>query len=378
MINLTNMGAGEGGAFHQISLAREFRRLGIEVRLIAPRRRQFEPLPADFGEMCCLSPSVESLGLPVSIDSFLQVPHLLWARLGRNYRYLYVRYNLFSILLACLGRLLGMKVVVEHNSWGAGERMSRGGSWLLGRMESISQVGIARLSHHSRCVSSGLADLLANRGVPQRKLCVIGNGTDLNAFHPMEKSEACNILNFNSGFRHIGFLGLLTPWQGCETAIRAMAHLDSHTNVKLVIGGEGPERRKLEMLAKEIGVGDTVQFLGYVSRKHANCLINCFDIAIAPFTHTRNSETGLSPIKIRDYAAAGRPIAASAVPGISELTGGGWLFVHKPEDPKELALLLERMLSPDFDLVAAGQAARKYAEQNFDWGMIAKQVASLF
>ena len=378
MVNLTNIGGWEGGAFHQISLARQFRRSGIQVRMIAPRRKVADSVPADIREICCFSPSVERLGLPLSLDGIFQIPYLLWARVWEGYRLLYVRYNLLSIILACLGRLMGMRVVVEHNSWGAGERMNRGGNRFTSQLESVSQIGVSHLAHCSRCVSKGLADLLASRGVPREKIFVIGNGTDIKAFHPMDRNEACRRLHMDPKTLRIGFVGILAPWQGCETAIEALVHLPRIPNLELVIGGDGQERRKLEMLAKQLGVSNQVRFLGAVPRKKINALINCFDIAIAPFTIARNAEIGLSPIKIRDYAAAARPTAASAIPGINELAGEGWLFTHQPEDPKDLAHLLEQMLSLDFDLAASGLAARTYAEKNFDWSVVAKQVVGLF
>ena len=36
MVNLTNIAEGEGGALHQLSLARCFRKLGHGVKLVAP------------------------------------------------------------------------------------------------------------------------------------------------------------------------------------------------------------------------------------------------------------------------------------------------------------------------------------------------------
>ena len=244
MVNLTNIGGWEGGAFHQISLARQFRHSGIKVRMIAPKRKVADSVPTDIREMCYFSPSVERLGLPVSLDGIFQIPNLLWARVWEGYRLLYVRYNLLSIILACLGRMMGMRVVVEHNSWGAGERMNRGGGRFASLLESFSQIGVSHLAHCSRCVSEGLADLLASRGVSRQKIFVIGNGTDTKAFYPMDRSEACQRLDLDPTTRRIGFVGILAPWQGCETAIEALVHLHRLPKLELVIGGDGQERRK--------------------------------------------------------------------------------------------------------------------------------------
>ena len=119
------------------------------------------------------------------------------------------------------------------------------------------------------------------------------------------------------------------------------------------------------------------KLLGFVflPKEKANTVINTFDIALAPFTRRRNAEIGLSPIKIRDYAAAGRLVVCSRIPELEELAEHGWVLLHEPDDPADLARVLIDCLTGEHDSAAAGHRARAYAEERFSWETITEQLA---
>jgi glycosyltransferase involved in cell wall biosynthesis len=227
----------------------------------------------------------------------------------------------------------------------------------------------------SRCVTVGIANLLAQHGVPENKLIVIGNGVDTDEMRPLPGTES-SPTGSNIGVKRLGFIGGLVNWQGVECAIQAMAQLRDIEGLELLIAGDGPERLKLEALAKKLTLTGRVHFLGYVPREKAVDVINSFNIALAPFTRRRNDEIGLSPIKIRDYAATGRIVVAAQIDGIKELAADGWLFTHRPDDPKDLANIVRQLLRcPAQERVALSRRARAYAKAHFDWRQISAKVA---
>jgi glycosyltransferase involved in cell wall biosynthesis len=59
-------------------------------------------------------------------------------------------------------------------------------------------------------------------------------------------------------------LGALDSRKGVNLAIRALIH--APRNVRLVVVGDGPQRRSLEALARKLGVADRVEFRGRVKR----------------------------------------------------------------------------------------------------------------
>ncbi len=378
MVNLTNIVRGEGGALHQLGLAKRFAERGHRVIVLAPRRADAGAVPPDVADLVRFTPSLSRWRLPLSVDGVLQIPGVVLARL-RGYRILYIRANLFSALTVLVGRGLGMYVLSEHNGWAAAEGVERGGSAAAAALQRFGQIWCARLSTRSRCVTQGIADLLARGGVSRNRLVTIGNGCDTRFFTPRDRAEACRSMALPADPIRIGFIGGLVPWQGVETAVRGLCHLPPATPdgraIELAIAGDGPDRMRLEAVATQLNLAARVRFLGYVPRDRAPDAIGCFDIAVAPFTRRRNEEIGLSPIKIRDYAACGRPVVASGVPGIAELAGEGWLWAHRPDDEEDFARTIQALLEDAGQRDAAGVRARRYAEAHFDWNVIADRIA---
>jgi glycosyltransferase involved in cell wall biosynthesis len=374
MISLTNIIKGEGGAQHQLSLAEYFMNNGHEVKLIAPRRQVDEEAPEIFRNVGTWSMSLCRFGLPGSLDSILQIPLLIWYRLTGNYKVLYTRAVALTVLVNLVARLLFMKVIVEHNGWLATERRERTGNNFLARIESTLQIFSAQTAHMNRTVTKGLRRLLEEGGVSNKKITVIGNGTDISRFYPMDRKQVLNELEWDVSITRIGFIGGIVPWQGLETAVKALANLNDLKNVRLVIAGDGPDLPRIRRLADELGVSTIIDFLGYISRQKANLIINSFDIAIAPFTQQRNMEIGLSAIKIRDYAAAGRVVICSDIPELLEAEATDWIRFYQPDDVNELSQKLMEVMSDGSDKSKNQIAAREYAENYFDWNIMASRV----
>ncbi len=317
------------------------------------------------------SPSARCLGLPRAFDGLLQIAPLLVAR-RKGAMTAYLRANLFTLVQVVVARLCHMRVVVEHNSWVSDERIMRNGSRSIAIMDQLSQIWSARLANHSRCVTPGIAKLLERHGVPDTKMTVVGNGTDVSVWNDTRKQD--------SGEKCItlGFIGVLSKWQGLETALEALAILRAKGIYRLNIVGDGPQRSVLEGLVDRLSLADQVSFIGQVEYSRAPTYVAEFDICIAPFTRERNEKIGLAPIKIRDYAAAGKPVVTSAIPGIVEFGGRGWLWTHEPDNPAALASTIDTLAARGRNfLVDAGGIARHYAERHFDWKQIAAEVEKL-
>ena len=370
--NLVDFGRGEGDAGHQSALLTHFIAAGHKVHMMTPARIGAAAALAQLAPHVVLTPSTTQLGLPGSCDALWQLPVIVYARLVWRMQTLYVRVTLFCVVQVLLARLLGMRVVVEHNGWTASERRVRGGGAFMIALERWTQIGAARYAHRSRCVTSGLARLLIDGGCPRERLFVLGNGADLEKFKPRREAAA------HHGRLRLGFIGVLNPWQGVATALAALHALHDAHDLEFVIAGDGPLADELRGRCAALGLDARVRFLGRVAASEAAAVINDFDIALAPYTLARNAEIGLSAIKIRDYAACGKPVIAARLPGIAELERDGWLFTHRPDDAADLARVIGQLAALGRDeLAGIGQRARAYAQAHFDWREIAAQVVAL-
>lgn len=93
---------------------------------------------------------------------------------------------------------------------------------------------------------------------------VLPNMVDCNKFSPKE-----NLLNNKSNKDEFTFLSLcyLNKNKGIDILIRAFAKYFNNLNVKLVIGGDGPERENLIQLATSLNILNKIEFTGALSRE---------------------------------------------------------------------------------------------------------------
>lgn len=375
MVNLTNFDKIEGGSTHQFSLFRHWKQQGFDVKMIAPNRKSVSSYPPSRIKGIEFSPSLRFAKLPPAFDALAQVPLIIYHRIHWKADVLYIRFNLLTFLLVVIARIFGMKVVVEHNGWGASERRLKNDRKPIVWFEDKAQIWAAKWAHISRCVTTGIARRLQENGIDEHKIFTVGNGTDIHKFYPKPRAQSLEKLGLEDSPYWIGFIGGLAPWQGLETAINALPYIRNKFDVRLIIAGDGPMRERLKQQVNTLGLENCVIFLGHVAYDQANTVINAFDVAIAPFTKKRNSEIGLSALKIRDYAAAGRMVLASDIEGIRELKSNDWLHLHTPDDSYDLSQKLIGILKQTDFRENALKHARKIAEEQFSWGLIAARVA---
>lgn len=119
----------------------------------------------------------------------------------------------------------------------------------------------------------------------------------------------------------LGFVGptlvsiaRLTPWKGMDTLIRVVAARQTRgETVSLVIGGDGPERARLEALARELGVSDQVRFMGALTFAEVMRPVRAADIFLLDTAYE-----GLSH-QLIEVMAIGTPIITTPVGGNPEL-----------------------------------------------------------
>lgn len=316
--------------------------------------------------------------LPRTFSMLLLLP-TLWALASRRkYDAAYVRFSPLAPITVWAFRHLwpGIPVITEHNGWVASEASLSGWPGFLCRMVAWLQVADARLADAVRAVTREVADRLISAGGPPAKVFVAENGVDLERMHPLPRDRAVQAAGLDAVHTHIGFLGTMTPWQGVDVLLRAAARLfPEFPQLRLVIGGGGPGLPAMERLAAELGIAEKVKFLGWVASERANAVINAFDVAVAPYHFPLGRPIG-SPVKIRDYAAAGRPVVAASYPVITSVVHSDWCLLHRPGDDGDLAAQLGALIVDPERRAAMGTAARRQAEKGFGWDTVLDDILS--
>ncbi|WP_154795568.1 glycosyltransferase family 4 protein [Occultella kanbiaonis] len=156
------------------------------------------------------------------------------------------------------------------------------------------------------------------------------------------------------------YAGSLGRANGVEAALVAATRLESH-GADLVVLGDGPERRDLEELVAKSG-STNVHFTGQVPKPVA---IACMNAASACIFHLLDAPVfkyGLSPNKLIDYLAAGRPLIYAGPDVENPGTLSGACVVARPGDAGSIAEAMRSIISMPTEVrEALGTKARDHA-----------------
>ena len=131
----------------------------------------------------------------------------------------------------------------------------------------------------------------------------------------------------------VGMVARLDPIKDHATLLRAWPRvLQNKPGWHLDLAGDGPLRARLEQLASDLKISDSVHFRGWVSDVPA--LMNTWSIVV----HSTTAAEGLGNT-VLEAMALGRPIVATGVAPILEMTDNGQVArICRVGDPEDLAL----------------------------------------
>ena len=158
------------------------------------------------------------------------------------------------------------------------------------------------------------------------------------------------------------YVGRLAAVKGLPILLRALATIATdHPAVTLDVAGDGPDRAMLTELAASLGVADRVRFLGYQSESQVRDLLRQTDVFVmASFAE------GL-PVVLMEAMAAGTPVVATRVAGVSELVDDGRSgLLVPPADPDALAAAVGRLLGDAELRRRLAAAGRAMVQREFD------------
>jgi len=318
------------------------------------------------------STGVRVCGLSVADRSFdMGLVSELYAHLRAN------RYDLVHTHASLAGRIaaasLGHRnIVLTRHSITWGEAASAPA--LRGLRRLVNRVVQTRLSAAFIAVSHAVRERLLEEGIPENRVYTIHNGVDIEE---VEQEAACpdsdiTALRARLSNPVVGSLGRLSREKGHEVFVRAMPLvLTSVPQATFVIAGEGPEKPRLQSLARELGVEDKVTFTGYVSR--AAAVMNVFDVFVMPSLSEGLGLAMLEAMVLR------KPVVATRTGGIPEvIEDGSNGLLAAVGDPASLAECVVRLLQ-DSDLArrVSGEG-RRTVETRFSASEMARKTAALY
>lgn len=221
-------------------------------------------------------------------------------------------------------------------------------------------------------------------GADMSKVVTIPPGVDLDRFSPIPKEVAKREVGIPANHRNILFAGRIEPLKGVDTLLKAMALIKQQQPEAVrdvcvaIIGGDpwndnpDAEMARLQELRKQLGVTETVTFLG---AKDQDVLPNYYAAAEMVIMPSHYESFGMVAL---EAMAMGTPVIASEVGGLAFLVRDGRNgFLVPSRDPEALAERIFTLLLDDACRAELGRQAREGALA-YDWPHISDKILNVY
>ena len=211
-------------------------------------------------------------------------------------------------------------------------------------------------------VSNHMKKRLIRLGCPGDKITLIRSGIDLRKF-PMLPPQPVQ----NGEYRLLS-VGRLTEKKGMDTLIKAFVQVhEKHPRAKLIIVGDGDEKKKLRRMIKKYKLGKQVVLKGALPHQDVQReLARCHLFVIACKTARNGDQEGI-PNVLMEAMASGRPVVSTYHSGIPELIEHGESGYLVPErSPAKLGRMINHVLASEHEWPEMTARARMKVEESHD------------
>lgn len=233
------------------------------------------------------------------------------------------------------------------------------------------------LSHADHVIgpSQELVDTVIKLGINSAKTSFIPNGVDPEKFNPRLKGDE---IKERHGIKPDEKIVLcprrLELKNGVYYLIKAIPHIiQQSSNVRCLIVGDGLEMAELKQEVIKLVIADKVVFVGRVPNAEMPKYYAASDVVVLPSLIEATSIAGLEAM------ATGKPLVGTKVGGIPQIIADGETgILVPPRSPEELAYAIISLLNDDGKRAVMGLNARRRAETEFSWQIIARRTQNIY
>lgn len=268
-------------------------------------------------------------------------------------------------------RLFGLKHITTAH---AGDVFTFRKSRVLKKIASIALNSGDLITANSNYTKDVIISI--NKDVGKR-IEIIPMGVDINRFNPSRRSDFKN----RFGASHIILsVGRLVDKKGIEYLIKSMNKVSIiFPKAKLIIGGSGPERERLERLATELNLCDKILFAGRIDSSELPEYYASSDIFVLPSIETKSGDTEGLGVVLIEAMACGTPVIGSNIGGITDIiidTKNGLL--SRSADPDDIADKIIMILSDQNLGRELAEEGLKTINDKFSWDVVTNRFLEIF
>jgi glycosyltransferase involved in cell wall biosynthesis len=193
---------------------------------------------------------------------------------------------------------------------------------------------------------------MAANGLPADRIKTHYTGVDRSSFRPRDRSAAK--ARFDVSGPLVATVGALIPGKGQRDAIAAVEKIPEAT---LLLAGDGPDRRALEAMIGQRGLGQRVRLLGNISREEVAVLLAAADVMVLP-----SRSEGLANVWV-EALVSGTPVVTCDVGGAREVIDRPEAGALVPPEPDAIAAAIAAILADPPEPALVQEAAAKFSSE---------------
>ncbi len=219
-------------------------------------------------------------------------------------------------------------------------------------------------------ISNFVKQRLIRFGVDLEKIVLIKPGTDPLKYYPLKINHDFIGRHNLENKRVIMSVCRLIERKGIDMTIRSMKDvLKEYPDAIYLVVGQGPFREKLKSLARELGIADSVRFMGRVSGEDLWKFYNLCDVFILPSrTLDNKGDVEGFGIVFLEAGACEKPVIGGLDGGMSEAIDNGvtGLLVNS-FDTKEIFSAIIKILGDRNYASFLGKNGRRRVVEELNW-----------
>lgn len=209
---------------------------------------------------------------------------------------------------------------------------------------------------------------LLRLGAPPEKVRTLPQfGLDPELFRPPEPGGRGDLFS-------VGYLGRLVHSKGVDVLLKALAGLSGEWRAQIV--GDGVERETLKRLARALGIGKRVEFVGWVDYSDVPGYLQGWHALALPSRMTAHWREQFGRVLIEAMGCCVVPVGAAT--GEIPYVIGSEGFVFPEDDVEILQKILQKLQNELRERARLAVAGRKRALEEFTWGVLAGKAHSLY
>jgi glycosyltransferase involved in cell wall biosynthesis len=229
-----------------------------------------------------------------------------------------------------------------------------GGDWRNRLYERMQRWSYSRF-HSVVAVSGKLATELAASRKARKRTHKLQNAWMATGV-PLTPESARDALRLSPDVFSIGWVGRLSHEKGLDVLLDALSRLKDLA-FRLTVIGDGIERSRLQLRAKELGIDARISWPGVLL--DAPRLMSAFDVFVI------SSRTEGTPITLFEAMHSGVPIVATSVGGVPDVVSSGEAILVRSENPVELAMGIREVYERRAEARTRAARAKIRLESNF-------------